>query len=81
MVSSVVIRSILGIGFVVSIAAGADGVSQVTVNGTAYNVTSSMHGRMLRVDDSAGHMIGMASFDGTNVSILAPQTEPGFTVS
>jgi hypothetical protein len=37
-------------------------------------------GRILRVDDSQSHLIGMARIDGSNVSVLSPQQEPGFTI-
>jgi hypothetical protein len=47
-------------------------------NTVEYNVTATMSGRMLRVDDLDGHMIGMAQVDGSNVSVLAPRQGQGF---
>ena len=46
---------------------------KVKVGDVEYNVTATMSGRMLRVDDLDGHMIGMAQVNGSNVSILAPR--------
>jgi hypothetical protein len=34
---------------------------------------------MLRVNDAQGHLIGMARMNGSDISVLAPQQEPGFT--
>lgn len=47
--------------------------SQVTVDGTAYNVTPL--GSFLRITDLDGHMIGMAGKDG---SVIAPQSGAAF---
>lgn len=54
--------------------------TKVTVGGVNYNVTSMSRGRMLRVDDLDGHLIGMASVNGGSISVLAPQEEPGFSI-
>ncbi|MGA3046012.1 MAG: hypothetical protein ABSD67_05285 [Terracidiphilus sp.] len=54
--------------------------TKVTVGGVDYNVTPMSRGRMLRVDDLDGHLIGMASVNGGSISVLAPQEEPGFSV-
>jgi hypothetical protein len=54
--------------------------TKVKVGDVEYNVTPMARGRMLRVDDLDGHMIGMANVNGPNVSVLAPQQEPGFSV-
>lgn len=53
--------------------------AKVKVGDVEYSVTPMSRGRMLRIDDLAGHMIGMASVNGANVSVLAPQQEPGFS--
>ncbi len=54
--------------------------AKVKVGDVEYSVTPMSRGRMLRIDDLAGHLIGMASVNGANVSVLAPQQEPGFSV-
>jgi hypothetical protein len=54
--------------------------TKVKVGDVEYSVTPMSRGRMLRIDDLDGHMIGMASVNGTSVSVLAPQQEPGFSV-
>jgi hypothetical protein len=53
--------------------ASAQSGSQVTVNGTTYNVTPL--GGFLRIDDLDGHMVGMARKDG---SVIAPQSGAAF---
>jgi hypothetical protein len=53
----------------------ARAASQVTVDGTAYNVTPM--GGFLRVDTLDGQMIGMGRKDG---SIIAPQSGDGFKI-
>jgi hypothetical protein len=53
--------------------ASAQSGSQVTVDGTTYNVTPM--GGFLRIDDLDGHMIGAARKDG---SVIAPQSGAGF---
>jgi hypothetical protein len=53
---------------------------KVKVGDAEYNVTPMSAGRMLRVDDLDGHLIGMARVDGANLSVLAPQDEPGFSI-
>lgn len=53
--------------------ASAQSGSQVTVNGTTYNVTPLAG--FLRIDDLDGHMVGAARKDG---SVIAPQSGAGF---
>lgn len=53
---------------------------KVKVSDVEYSVTPMSGGRMLRVDDLDGHLIGMARVDGANLSVLAPQDEPGFSI-
>jgi hypothetical protein len=62
------------------IAYGQSAPVKVKVGDVEYSVTPMSGGRMLRVDDLDGHLIGMARVDGANLSVLAPQDEPGFSI-
>jgi hypothetical protein len=54
--------------------------TKVKVGDVEYTITPMSRGRMLRVDDPDGHLIGMASVNGDAISVLAPQQEPGFSI-